>query len=234
MHKKMETALFQMYRNLDAASQRQVLRGAHDQGARSQVTGGKHMNVIADVIRDDLISCGFKEDCVYYENGCLRLPGWFRPSKSWDLLAFEDENLLAAIELKSINSSFGNNANNRAEEALGSATDAAHAIKNELIPYKTVPPMLGFVLVVRLCDESMKPGNSTQPSIYPVDEVFADSSYMQRLSILCRRLLSERLYQAVWIVGVDPANKIIVEPETDLTYEKFLASIHSQLIIHQA
>lgn len=158
MKENIKEALLQMYVNLDAAGKRQIARGIHDQGARSQVTSGKHLNPVAQAIRADLIDVGYHENEIYYEDDCLRLPGWFRPSKNWDLLAFDNEDLLAVLELKSINSSFGNNANNRTEESLGSAVDAAHAIKNSLIPFQTKPPMLGYVLVVRLCAESTKPG----------------------------------------------------------------------------
>lgn len=234
MKDNIKKALLQMYENLDAAGKRQIERGVHDQGARSQVTSGKHLNPVAQAIRADLIGVGYNENEVYYEGGCLRLPGWFRPSKDWDLLAFDDKDLLAVLELKSINSSFGNNANNRTEESLGSAIDAAHAIKNSLIPFQTKPPMLGYVLVVRLCGESLKPGGASLNSVYPIDEVFKRASYFERLSVMCRRLLAERVYQAVWIVGVNPETGEIVEPEADLTYDKFITSLKSQLLIHRA
>lgn len=74
MNQKMKDALLQMYRNLNEAETRQAERGVHDQGERSKVTGGKHMNPIAEAIRQDLISCGFVDKDVYYEGGCLRLP----------------------------------------------------------------------------------------------------------------------------------------------------------------
>jgi hypothetical protein len=52
------------------------------------------------------------------------LPGFFRPTKEWDLLAIHDGKLLAVIEAKSqVGPSFGNNFNNRTEEAMGSALD---------------------------------------------------------------------------------------------------------------
>ena len=193
MNTTMKEALLQMYKNLDEAGTRQAERGVHDRGERSKVTGGKHMNPVAEVIRQDLISHGFGEDKVYYRDGCLRLPGWFRPSKDWDLLAFDGNDLLAAIELKSINSSFGNNANNRSEESLGSAVDASHAIKNDLIPFHTVPPVIGYVLVVRMCDDSLKESREPQKSVYPIDPEFLYASYFKRLTILCRRLLAAPL-----------------------------------------
>lgn len=234
MRCEMQDALLQIYRNLNDAEKRQEARGGHDQGARAQVTGGKHLNPVASIIRKDLITAGYEAEKVYYEDGCLKLPGWFRPSKDWDLVAFDGDDLLAVVELKSINSSFSNNSNNRTEESIGSAIDAFHAIKNDLIPFKTAPPIIGYALVVKICEDSTKPGKATQKSIYPIDKVFDRASYLKRLSVMCRRLLSERLYQAVWIVGVDPEKNEVIEPEDDLTYDKFIASLSSQLTIHRA
>ena len=91
MKENIKEALLQMYVNLDAAGKRQIARGIHDQGARSQVTSGKHLNPVAQAIRADLIDVGYHENEIYYEDDCLRLPGWFRPSKNWDLLAFDNE-----------------------------------------------------------------------------------------------------------------------------------------------
>jgi hypothetical protein len=52
------------------------------------------------------------------------LPGYFRPAKEWDLLVISKNNLIASIEIKSqVGPSFGNNFNNRVEEALGNACD---------------------------------------------------------------------------------------------------------------
>ena len=43
----------------------------------------------------------------------LTLPGYFRPTKLWDLLVTYKGQLIAAIELKShVGPSFGNNFNN--------------------------------------------------------------------------------------------------------------------------
>lgn len=234
MNSNMQDALLQMYKNLDEAAKRQEERGVQDQGERRKVTSGKHLNVVAEAIRKDLIGAGYAAEAVYYENNCLTLPGWFRPSKDWDLMAFDGDDLLAVVELKSINSSFGNNCNNRTEESLGSAVDAAHAIKNDLIPFQVAPPVIGYVMVVRVCEDSTKPGRKTKKALYPIDEVFSGASYLQRLVVLCRRLLSERLYQAVWVVGVNPVAGEVIEPDPNLTYEKFIETLAAQRRIHRA
>lgn len=230
----MKNALLQMYTNLDEAGKKQVERGDADRGARSQVTGGKHLDCVAAAIKSDLIDMDYNSTEVRYKDECLRLPGWYRPSKDWDLLAFDRGNLLAVLELKSINSSFGNNANNRSEESLGSAVDAAHAIKNNLIPFKTAPPLLGYFLVVKICDESTTKGKSCHNSVYPIDKAFDKTSYFERLTIFCRRLLAEGMYQAVCIVGVNPEEKTVIEPSPELTYEKFLAALKGKLEINRA
>lgn len=234
MKKEMRKALLKVYENLDAAGRRQYERGVHDQGERSKVTGGHHMDPVAETIRNDLIACGYSENDVLCTGRNLKLPGYFRPSKNWDILAFDGEDLLAAIELKSINSSFSNNSNNRTEESLGSAVDAASAIKNDLIPFKTTPPVLGYVLLIRMCETSTVPSGNQRGSVYPIDTVFRNTSYFERLTIFCKRLLSERLYQAVWIVGVDTETEEIIEPSAEMSYEKFIAALKAQLQIHRA
>lgn len=221
-----------MYESLDDAEERQERRGGHDQGARAQVTSGKHLDSLAWVIRDDLIEAGFDPYDISVGRG-LTIPGWFRPAKDWDMLAFDGNDLLAAIELKSINSSFGNNFNNRAEEAIGSAVDAGYAIKYDLMRYKANPPALGYVLVVKTCEDSASVCQDRR-AVYPVDEAFNDASYRERFAVMCRRFLAERIYQAVWIVWVDPDRGEVIEPDPYMSYDRFIETIVSQLRINRA
>ena len=91
-----------------------------DQGQRSAVTGGRQLDGFARTIVDLLLQVGVEPDNVTL-NRRATLPGYFRAAKQWDILVLSGGKLQAAIELKSISSSFGNNMNNRAEEALGNA-----------------------------------------------------------------------------------------------------------------
>jgi len=83
-------------------------------------TGGAQMNGFINLVRDLLCENGLPKAHVYCEK-YVELPGWYRPEKKWDLLIVSDGRLLAAIEFKSQVGSFGNNYNNRTEEAIGSA-----------------------------------------------------------------------------------------------------------------
>lgn len=233
MNDRMRRALLAMYDMMDDAGMRQEARGGHDQGARANVTSGKHLDLVAEVIAEDLLAAGYHEEDVVWGGKSGTLPGWFRVAKDWDLLAFDGQNLLAAVELKSINSSFGNNANNRAEEAIGSAMDARYAIRNDLVRFQVRPPVLGYVLVIRDCYESRRQCRD-RGAQYPVDDVFNSTSYLDRLTIMCRRLLAERIYQAVWVVYVNPDELGVFEPDRELCYEAFIATLASQFYIASA
>jgi hypothetical protein len=80
------------------------------------------MNGFVNLVRDLVCKSGLPDAHVYCEK-YVELPGWYRPEKKWDLLIVSDGRLLAGIEFKSQVGSFGNNYNNRTEEAIGSATD---------------------------------------------------------------------------------------------------------------
>ena len=94
-----------------------------DRGARSAVTGGKQMDGFIRLVRTLLLDAGVPDSCIAIDKR-IEIPGWFRAEKQWDLVIVHQSELVAAIEFKSqIGPSFGNNFNNRTEEALGSATD---------------------------------------------------------------------------------------------------------------
>ena len=67
---------------------------------------------------------GLAISCVLSESRSeLSVPGYFRPTKMWDILIMDKDVLIGVIEFKSQVGSLGNNFNNRCEEALGNATD---------------------------------------------------------------------------------------------------------------
>jgi hypothetical protein len=114
-------AHFWLTRQAQTTSQQK--RGTADQGARSAVTGGAQMDGFIALLADIIREAGAADAAIFRERA-LDLPGFFRPTKEWDLLVVVDGHLLAVIETKSqVGPSFGNNFNNRTEEAIGSAAD---------------------------------------------------------------------------------------------------------------
>ena len=203
---------------------------AVNQGTQS----GRHIAPLATKIAEEMITVGYNRDSIYLYDVNVTLPGWFRPSKKWDITAFEDDVLVAAIELKSINSHFGNNANNRAEEALGSAADVDYATHNHLLEPNDLPPNFGYVLLVRKTPESQRRSGIRVKSRYALDSEFRESSYIDRFVILGKRLLRERIYQAVWVAVVDLEAGIVEEPDPLMTYEKFIAHLKGWIDVMRA
>ncbi|MBC8439333.1 MAG: hypothetical protein H8D87_06585 [Deltaproteobacteria bacterium] len=96
--------------------------GGRDAGNRSAVTGGAQLDGFIHLLGLILKDTGLPDHTIFKKKTVL--PGYFRPTKNWDLVAVVNGERLASIEFKShVGPSFGNNFNNRVEEALGSATD---------------------------------------------------------------------------------------------------------------
>lgn len=82
------------------AQQSEKQRGGDaDRGGRAAVTGGKQMDGFCRVIQDLLQENGLPETSIY-ANHHLEIPGFFRPTKRWDLIVVHREHLLAAMEFK--------------------------------------------------------------------------------------------------------------------------------------
>lgn len=110
--------------NREAARRKQIESGKTDQGERAGVTGGKNMDGFLALIKDVVQLNGLEEAEICLQRRVLTLPGFFRPTKLWDMLVIKDGRLVAAIEFKShVGPAFGNNFNNRAVEAIGVAVD---------------------------------------------------------------------------------------------------------------
>ena len=139
LEQKLRAAIRQFWVTRESQARKQGTRtGAKDAGARAAVTGGAQMHGFVRLIRDILREQGLPGAHVYCEKS-LELPGWYRPEKKWDLLIVVDGRLIAGIEFKSQVGSFGNNFNNRAEEAIGSAADLWAAYREELERLRAIP-----------------------------------------------------------------------------------------------
>ena len=75
----------------------------------------------------------------------------------WDLVVGHGNHLLAVLEAKSIASSFGNNMNNRAEEAIGSGKDFEVAFREQAFQSPAMPWAGYFLLLPDKCGNQPAP-----------------------------------------------------------------------------
>jgi hypothetical protein len=209
-------------------------------GGRGRVIAGQKLDgffVLVDAVARHV---GVSPSAVYTRKSQVTLPGYFRATKNWDALVVQDGQLLAALELKSQVGSLGNNVNNRAEEALGSATDFAVAqsegafrrtegsagplLLAEPVPAVNpalynggLPPFVGWVMLLEDSPDAHRPVSAASPH-FPARPEFQQASYAERYRILCTRLMERRLYTAAALVltPTGEARQRALSPETSL------------------
>jgi hypothetical protein len=199
-------------------------------GARAAVTGGAQMNGFINLVRDLLCESGLPRPHVYCEK-YVEIPGWYRPEKKWDLLIVADGKLLAGIEFKSQVGSFGNNYNNRTEEAIGSATDLWAAYREGAFKL-SARPWLGYLMLLEEARESMAPVRAREPH-FKVFPEFQEASYANRYEILLTKLVRERLYDAACFLLSDASSGPrggYREPAPELSFQNFIASLLAKAI----
>lgn len=183
---------------------------------------GRNMQGFAGLVNQVVKYCGLPDHSVLVRKSSVILPGYFRATKNWDVLVVHERRLLAVFEFKSQVGAFGNNFNNRAEEAVGSATDlwtANHEgayrspgetsagqgslrdepVINPILRAGGKPPFAGWLMLLEECPESMQPVSVDEPH-FPVFPQFQGASYAERYRILCERLVERRLYDAAALV----------------------------------
>ncbi|MCK5799348.1 MAG: hypothetical protein KAI47_19290, partial [Deltaproteobacteria bacterium] len=174
--------------------QRLLLKG----GARGNVIAGKNLDGFLTVVQAIAEHCDIPATSVSTRGRRdLTLPGYYRPTKNWDVVIVHEQRLLAVLEFKSQVGSFGNNFNNRAEEVIGSASDlwmaaqrGAYLPSNHRSPVAAGsskdprPPFLGYLMLLEECEDSTRPVTITSPH-YQVFPEFEASSYADRYRILC-------------------------------------------------
>ena len=205
-----------------AQRNKQETGGRADQGLRSAVTGGAQMDGFIDLFTELVTQAGIPLRYVFRKKA-VELPGFFRPTKEWDLLVIRDRMLIAAIEAKSqVGPSFGNNFNNRTEEAMGSALDLWTAFR-ERAYIESPQPFLGYFFMLEDCEASNRPVGVKEPH-FKVFPEFLGASYMRRYELFCRKLVLERHYTASAFItsssheGLDGIYKT---PADDLSIERF-------------
>ena len=195
--RKAREATMAFWGNRAKALQAKKEAGTTDTGERGAVTAGNTMDGFAALMIDLVEANGLGHADIHRKRHVLTLPGFFRLTKLWDILVIHQGRLVAALEMKSqVGPSFGNNANNRAEEAIGTAHDFWTAYREGAFGKDTVRPFVGWLVMVEDCPKSREPAKRETSRHYPVFPEFRGVSYLGRYDLLCQKLMRESLYTA--------------------------------------
>jgi hypothetical protein len=220
---RFEAAIRSYWQVRDAQAAKQLESGRVDAGTRGSVTGGGHLNAVASLLEELFIENGFPLHTIK-RTSSIELPGFYRPTKKWDLVVIDNGILVAAIELKSqVGPSFGNNFNNRTEEAIGNAVDVWRAYEEGT--FGGIRPWLGYVFLLEEDPRSTAPVRLAK-TVFPVERVFENTSYKDRYRILCQRLVRERLYDAACFATSSRApGSPIHQPDPELSFNALRAAV---------
>jgi len=230
-----DSAIKQFWAIRQGQSLEQQIRGdVQDSGSRSSVTGGKHLQPLADAI----VSCfrmnpNIGSRLKIYSGANNYLPGWYRESKNWDIVVTYQGALVAVIELKSQVGSLGNNFNNRVEEAIGNAADLWRA--NEYDELGQIKPWTAFIMVIEDTIKSRSPvaSKAVLPP-FETDPVFRGQSRIDRYRIALKRLVSEGQYDTAVVIATSPNSGISLESEPMLSLANLEAAIKGRLAYIEA
>jgi hypothetical protein len=206
--------------------------GTKDTGNRGAVTGGKHADGFVRLIAKIVEDAGLPIANIHIVQRKKRtIPGYFRPTKDWDVVILSDNDLIAVIEVKSQVGSFGNNFNNRIEEALGNATDFWTAYKHGIYA-PTSKPWVGYLFMLEEKASSIHPKKRIELHPFQVDEAFQGLSYAQRYEQVCLRLVREMLYDAACFLTSnlsDGRSGYFSQPNPELSIQNFAVSLQAKV-----
>lgn len=206
--------------------------GKKDAGNRSAVTGGKHLDGFIELLAELLLDSGLPDSTIH--KTATTLPGYFRPTKNWDLVVVVDDQLLASIEFKAhVGPSFGNNFNNRVEEALGNSTDLLTAYREG--KFKTSQkPWLGWLMLLERTPKSTSPVRVGEQH-FEVFPEYKATSYAKRYELFCERLMRERLYDGTCLILSDKTGGLkgeYTEPNSEFSFSTFATSLMARAIAY--
>jgi hypothetical protein len=226
INERMSQAVAQYWATRFLQQKKQQQSGRLDQGLRSAVTGGAQMDGFTKLFVDLIKDAGLQMEFAHLKRN-IELPGYFRPTKEWDLIVVKNGTLIAAIEAKSqVGPSFGNNFNNRTEEALGSSLDHWTAYREGAF-LSSPQPFLGYFFMIEDCPACNRSVRVKEPH-FKVFPEFVDASYIKRYELFCRKLVLERHYTSASFITSDRVNGlkgVYKIPAPDLSPEIFAKSL---------
>jgi hypothetical protein len=198
-------------------------------GTAGSVRGGKHFDAVAGLLSKFFLEAGFPVESIAVKGNDIILPGFYRPTKQWDVVVSYEDTLVAAFEMKALGGpSFSKNYNNRIEEAIGTAADTRRANLANMFPGEE--PWLGYFFIVEDAPKSRdKPKRRVRRGRFDVEDVWDHLSYQERCSVSFRRLLAEKLYDAALCVASSEAEKTPIEFDDRLDWRHFHAAVEARV-----
>lgn len=194
-------------------------------GTSGSVRAGLHMAPFEALVRKVVRDAGIVTDVQPSER--TYLPGYYRETKSWDVVLQYKGHALAIIEAKSQGSSLANNFNNRVEEAIGQAADVWKSHERGLL-VSGLRPWIGYVMVVEETAKTVEPKNLLAGKAVPagmvVDPVFNGMSYADRYAMAFKRLDQERMLDAT-CVAITSSSTSYSYPNHWLSFNGFAAQL---------
>lgn len=197
MTRDVQPLLENWWKAKNAAVAKLAADGKSDTGA--QARDARHMQSIAAFVQQMFIDAGLPEHEVTIDSV---VPGYFRRSKNWDVVAMHKGHLVGVVELKSQASSPGNNANNRIEEAIGSSVDAK-TVQEMTKAFGTLGVWSAWCMTFnRDCESGVpiKPVPPRQLRVPAIDPAFQDMTYATQYATAIERFISQKVYDAGWMV----------------------------------
>lgn len=199
-----------------------VASGRGQEGRRSAVTGGRHMDAVHQLVVDEIHATGATGLHIHKNKGAT-LPGFYRATKSWDLVLVQDGVPVLAVEYKSMLGSEGKNLNNRADEIFGVAEDTRQAELKGLLPAQ----MRRAYIFVMADNPDTSRAVGVSHTLGAADPIFAGASYVRRMAIMLRRMRETGLFHMTWAVAVREEPFSWSEPDPTVGWERFAADLHS-------
>lgn len=194
-------------------------------GTSGAVRAGKHMAPFEQLIRKVVLDTGITPDPS--PSDTVYLPGFYRESKSWDVVIQYKGHALAIVEAKSQGSSLANNFNNRVEEAIGQAVDVWKSHERGLL-ISGIRPWVGYLMIVEETPKTIEPKNLMGGKVVPagmeVDPTFDGMSYAERYATAFKRLDQERMLDAT-CVAITSGAEGYSYPNDWLSFNGFAAQL---------
>lgn len=228
-HADLQAAIKAYWHVKDQQTTTAQLLNSSSEGAAKAVRAAGHFAPVAALVARFFLEAGYPPESIGTGHPHIVLPGYFRPTKRWDLAVIHKGVLVAAVELKGIGgdaNSIGRNYNNRLEEALGNSIDLDRAKDQGLAGSEK--PWLGYFFLMEDTPTSRRSKHPERGKL-PAHTSWSGLSHQERFSRAAERLLSEQLYDAVCFITSSADDPGPREPCRAADWQHFTAAIQARV-----